>query len=66
MAAKCEQERKLNSTKQESQRINISDKTMAKGRSTGVPNIPYIKIGKTVRYDPDVTDAWLIKQSRGV
>ena len=66
MAAICTQERKLNSTKQESLRINISEKTMVKGRSTGVPNIPYIKIGKTVRYDPDVTDAWLIKQSRGV
>lgn len=51
----------LNNTEQESQRINIPARTMAKGRSTGHPNIPYIKIGKTVRYDPVAVDVWLAK-----
>jgi len=49
----------LNTTKQESDRINIPIRTLAKARSTGFPKIPYIKIGRTVRYDPEAVDSYL-------
>jgi hypothetical protein len=54
----------LNTPEQESIRINISPRTMAKARSTGHPAIPYLKIGKTVRYDPAAVDLWLAKNTR--
>jgi len=50
---------KLNTPEQESERIGIPIRTMAKARSIGHPNIPYIKIGRAVRYDPVAVDAWL-------
>jgi len=56
----------LNTPKQEAERLGISERTMAKARSTGHPQIPYIKIGKTVRYDPVAVDAWLAKHSHNV
>lgn len=55
--------RKLNTTEQEAQRLNWSPKTLNKARSTGSPDIPYIKIGRSVRYDPVVVDVWLEKHS---
>lgn len=55
--------RTLNTPEQEAKRLSMSPRTMAKARSTGYPNIPYIKIGKTVRYDPIAVDAWLAKHS---
>jgi hypothetical protein len=55
---------RLNTPEEESQRINISARTMAKARSTGHPAIPFIKIGKTVRYDPVAVDLWLAKNTR--
>jgi len=55
--------RKLNTPEQEAKRINMSIRTMSKARSTGNPNIPYIKIGRTVRYDPIAVDTWLAKHS---
>lgn len=54
---------KLNTPEQESERIGIPCRTMAKARSVGHPNIPYIKIGRTVRYDPVAVDTWLEKHS---
>ena len=56
----------LNTPKQEAERLRISERTMAKARCTGQPAIPYIKIGKTVRYDPAAVDAWLAKNSHNV
>jgi len=56
----------LHTPEQESKRLNIPTRTMAKARSTGYPNIPYIKIGKTVRYDPEAVDQWLAKHSHNV
>jgi hypothetical protein len=53
----------LNTPEQESERINIPLRTMAKARSTGYPAIPFIKIGKTVRYNPVAVDAWLAKNT---
>ncbi len=55
--------RKLNTTEQESYRINIPKSTLVKARCTGHPAIPYIKIGKTCRYDPEAVDAWLEKNT---
>jgi hypothetical protein len=54
---------KLNTPEQESERLGIPFRTMSKARSTGHPDIPYIKIGKTVRYDPIAVDAWLAKHT---
>ena len=53
----------LNTTKQESDRINIPIRTLIKARSTGFPKIPYIKIGRTVRYDPDIVDRYIENNS---
>ncbi len=53
----------LNTPEQESKRIGIPARTMSKARSTGSPDIPYIKIGRTVRYDPVAVDAWLAKHT---
>ena len=55
--------RRLNTPKQESERINVPVGVLAKARSTGFPNIPYIKISRSVRYDPVAVDAWLAKHS---
>jgi hypothetical protein len=54
---------KLNTPEQESERIGIPTRTLAKARSVGFPNIPYIKIGRTVRYDPVAVDVWLAKHT---
>ena len=56
-------QRKLNTPEQEAERINIPFRTMSKARSTGHPAIPFIRIGKTIRYDPLAVDAWLEKNS---
>jgi hypothetical protein len=55
--------KRLNTPEEESARLNMSPRTMAKARSTGSPNIPFIKIGRTVRYDPVAVDAWLAEHS---
>lgn len=34
-----------------------------KARCVGTPNIPYIKIGRLVRYDWEQVDAWMVKHS---
>jgi len=56
--------KRLNTPEQEAIRLNLSPRTMAKARSTGQPSIPFIKIGKTVRYDPVAVDHWLAKNTR--
>tara|TARA_B110000908_G_C10146121_1_gene399131 strand:+ start:773 stop:967 length:195 start_codon:yes stop_codon:yes gene_type:complete len=55
---------RLNTPEEEAIRLNLSPRTMAKARSTGQPSIPFIKIGKTVRYDPVAVDQWLAKNTR--
>jgi len=54
---------RLNTPEEEATRLNLSPRTMAKARSTGHPDIPYLKLGKTVRYDPVAVDQWLAKNS---
>ena len=55
---------RLNTPEEEATRLNLSPRTMAKARSTGHPDIPYLKLGKTVRYDPVAVDHWLSKNTR--
>ena len=54
---------RLNTPEEEATRLNLSPRTMTKARSTGSPAIPFIKIGRTVRYDPVAVDQWLAKNS---
>jgi hypothetical protein len=54
---------RLNTPDQEAIRLNLSPRTMAKARSTGQPSIPFIKIGRSVRYDPVAVDQWLAKNT---
>jgi hypothetical protein len=55
---------RLNTPIEEATRLNLSPRTMAKARSTGHPRIPFIKIGRTVRYDPVAVDEWLANNTR--
>jgi hypothetical protein len=55
---------RLNTPTEEATRLNLSPRTMAKARSTGHPQIPFIKIGRTVRYDPVAVDEWLANNTR--
>jgi len=48
---------------QEAARIGVAPKTLANQRSRG-DGPPFIKLGRLVRYDPDLTDAWLAERVR--
>lgn len=39
--------------------LNIPKATLAKWRCTGEVNIPFLKIGNAVRYNPDDVQQWL-------
>jgi len=43
--------------------LNVSVRTMAKWRSTGYPEIPYVKIGRCVRYRKNELEAFICKNS---
>lgn len=53
----------LNTPEEEAERLKTTAATLAKARSTGSPKIPYIKIGKSVRYDPVAVDAYLAQHT---
>lgn len=55
--------KRLHTPEDEAKRLSMSHRTMAKARSTGYPNIPFIRIGRTIRYDPVAVDAWLAEHS---
>lgn len=55
--------RKLNTPEEEADRIGTTKRRLAKARSTGYPAIPYIKIGRSVRYDPADVDKYLAKHT---
>lgn len=55
--------RPLRNAEEQAKEMGTSSRRLAKARSIGYPNIPYIKIGRAVRYDPDAVDAWLAKHS---
>jgi excisionase family DNA binding protein len=43
--------------------IQISPRTLAKWRCVGTPNIPYTKVGRSVRYKLEDLDNYLAKHS---
>jgi len=43
--------------------LKISLRTLAKWRSTGSPSIPYIKIGRCIRYRQADLDAYLAEHT---
>ena len=43
--------------------LGISEKTLNKWRSTGENNVPYVKIGKAVRYRTADVRAWVEKRT---
>jgi len=55
--------RPLRTSEEQAKELKTTAAYLAKVRSQGYPNIPYIKIGRSVRYDPDAVDAWLAKHS---
>jgi hypothetical protein len=55
--------RPLRKSEEQAKELGTTARYLAKARSTGTPNIPYIKIGRSVRYDPVAVDAWLAAHS---
>mgnify|MGYP003759957115 CR=1 FL=1 len=43
--------------------LSVSVRTLAKWRSTGFPNIPYVKVSRCVRYRLSDLDAYIAKHS---
>ena len=54
---------KLNDEKKEAERIGFSVRTLQSWRLRG-DGPPYFKIHASVRYRPDLTDAWIESQLR--
>ena len=55
----------LLTTPQLAKEIGVTAPYLNKARVTGTPNIPYIKIGRLVRYDLDAVKDYLAKHSFG-
>lgn len=55
--------KQLHTETEEAKRLNIAPKTLANQRCSG-DGPPFLKVGRLVRYDPDLTDAWLAKRIR--
>lgn len=43
--------------------LNVSVRTLAKWRSIGSPSIPYLKIGRCIRYNLSDLEAYLAKHT---
>jgi predicted DNA-binding transcriptional regulator AlpA len=54
---------RLNTEKQEAERLNLSERTLQAWRTRG-DGPPYIKLGRAVRYDPTAVDTWLTTRAR--
>jgi len=55
--------RKLHTEKEEAERLNLAPKTLANQRWRG-DGPPFLKVGRLIRYDPQMTDAWLSERVR--
>jgi len=44
--------------------LQISDKTLEVWRRTGSQDLPYLKIGRSIRYDANDVQRYLVKQRR--
>lgn len=49
---------KLHTEKEEAARLNLAPKTLANLRWRG-DGPPFLKVGRLIRYDPQMTDTWL-------
>lgn len=52
-----------NTEEQEAKRIGFAPKTLANQRCRG-DGPPFLKVGRLVRYDPELTDQWLAERVR--
>lgn len=50
-------------TKQISEMLNVTEGTIAVWRSSNRHDIPYIKLGKKILYDPERIQEWLKSKS---
>jgi len=50
---------------QAAQYLNVEARTLAVWRSTGRYDLPFVKIGRCVRYKKSDLDAWIEKRTRG-
>lgn len=55
--------KQLHTEEQEAARIGVAPKTLANQRCRG-DGPPFLKLGRLVRYDPALTDAWLSDRVR--
>jgi len=58
-SARSDLRRNLMDTLALSVRLNVPTATLIKWRSTGEVTIPFIKIGRAVRYHPKDVEQWL-------
>lgn len=59
-----ERSRELLDEKQAAEHLTVSPGTLAVWRSTGRYNLPFVKVGRMVRYRLSDLDAWLEARSR--
>ncbi len=55
---------KLLDEKQAAERLTVSPGTLSVWRSTGRYNLPFVKVGRMVRYRMSDLDAWIDARSR--
>jgi predicted DNA-binding transcriptional regulator AlpA len=53
----------LNTEREEADRLNLSVRTLQAWRTRG-DGPPFVKLGRAVRYNPGVVDAWLATRAR--
>lgn len=54
---------RLHTEAEEAWRLGLAPKTLANQRCRG-DGPPFLKVGRLVRYNPDLTDAWLEERVR--
>ena len=57
-------EKKLVGEKEAAEILGVTPGTMQVWRSTGRYAIPFIKVGRLVKYRPDVLEGWLKSRTR--
>jgi excisionase family DNA binding protein len=46
--------------------LGVTTRTLANWRSMGYPNVPYVKVGRCIRYSPTDLDTYIAKHSHNV
>ena len=64
LAQIIERPRELLDEKQAAEHLTVSPGTLSVWRSTGRYNLPFVKVGRKVRYQRADLDAWLDARSR--